>query len=165
MAVTLATIVLALGISLVTCVSAFLVWWFYDQRRVWVTWIREDDQTDTFKVSHDGGESLRVPHYDAEVPLEPEKILYKRGWRSGKHVIVDGAKGVQVLPRSEIEQRVGYDLATLMDTAWATKWSEDFPEGDNVADVLADFLFGWGGVVILVGMFTSFVIWLFRMGG
>lgn len=163
MAFSLALIVLAAGLSTLTGVTAFAIWWFFDQRRLWVTWIREDDTTESFKVAHDGGDKLVIDRYDCAVPLEPNKILYKRGWRSGKHVIVDGAEGVQVLPRSDTGHRVGYDVLTLMDTAWAQKWREDFPEGETIASVLADWLFGWGGITILILGFATMVSWLVLM--
>lgn len=162
MAVTLFTILLALGLSTVTATAGFLLWWFFDQRKSWVTVLLPNGSTDQFKTSLEG-DQLRIDRYEeaVEIPLEEEKQFYKLGWRSGPHIFVDLTDGVQVDPRVEAEHRVGYDMATVIDTKWGERWRAGFPDDKGLGEALAEFLNNWGWLFVVLS-FLAFVVYIIK---
>lgn len=149
--VSLATIVLALGISGLTTAAAFLGWWAWDQRRFWAVVLDEDGNTDWFKVQAKR-DTVRIPvgEEDVEVKLEPDKHKHKKGWRSGRCIFVDAKAGIQVDPQAgDVDQPVGFDMARVIDAKLGETWRQNFPE-ETFGQLLKDFMSSWGIWILLL---------------
>jgi hypothetical protein len=140
----LASIVLALGISIITSAAAFLAWWYYDQRKDWVVEINPGERTCSLTKQDATKDAIEGSHggEDYHAKLEPDKSYYRKGWRSGRLLFVDASKGVQVDPASDVDRAVGYDMARIIDAKLGETWRHNFPDesfGQAIKAMLATY--------------------------